>query len=291
MRLEDIAESTIIDKGWSSDIKFLIKDKSGKKYILRLSSIDKRNEKEKEYEIITLFSSLSFPTSTPVDSGITEDGKYFYMILNWVEGEDLEKVLPSLSEDEQYKKGKEAGHILSLIHSIPLKDEDIPTSTKKEKKLRQLKAYKESSVRIKGDDVVIEYLLDHIDDIWVEKPVYLHGDFHPGNLIYTNEGRIGVIDYNRWEVGDIYEEFYKGECFGVESSVPFVRGMIDSYYNYSVPDSFWRAFAFYSLHAALFSIKWAEKFGEEEVESMKKRGTRIISDFKDLSSCVPSWYK
>ena len=30
MRLEDIAESTIIDKGWSSDIKFLIKDKSGK---------------------------------------------------------------------------------------------------------------------------------------------------------------------------------------------------------------------------------------------------------------------
>lgn len=94
MRLEDIAESTIIDKGWSSDIKFLIKDKSGKKYILRLSSIDGKKEKEKEYEMITLFSSFSFPTSTPVDSGITEDGKYFYMILNWVEGEDLEKVLP-----------------------------------------------------------------------------------------------------------------------------------------------------------------------------------------------------
>lgn len=47
MRLEDIAESTIIDKGWSSDIKFLIKDKSGKKYILRLSSIDGKKKKRR----------------------------------------------------------------------------------------------------------------------------------------------------------------------------------------------------------------------------------------------------
>ena len=47
---------------------------------------------------------------------------------------------------------------------------------------------------------------------------------------------------------------------------------------------------FYSLHAALYSIKWAEKFGEEEVKNMKKRGERILSDFKDLSSPIPSWY-
>ena len=47
MRLEEIAESTIIDKGWSSDIKFLIKDNDGMKYILRLSTIDGKKEKEK----------------------------------------------------------------------------------------------------------------------------------------------------------------------------------------------------------------------------------------------------
>ena len=177
-----------------------------------------------------------------------------------------------------------------VVDRIPLKDEDIPLFTKKEKKLRQLKAYESSNNRITGDKVVIEYLKDSIDDIWKEKPVYLHGDFHPGNLIYTDKKRIGVIDYNRWEVGDRFEEFYKIESFGVEISVPFAISMIDSYFNTSIPSSFWRAFAFYSLHAALYSIKWAEKFGEEEVKNMKKRGERILSDFKDLSSPIPSWY-
>ena len=37
--------------------------------------------------------------------------------------------------------------------------------------------------------------------------MYQHGDFHPGNLIYMENGEIGVIDFNRWEVGDPYEEF------------------------------------------------------------------------------------
>lgn len=60
-----------------------------------------------------------------------------------------------------------------------------------------------------------------IKKIWKEPPVYMHGDFHPGNLIYMRDGTIGVIDFNRWEVGDPYEEFYKLESFGVEVSIPY----------------------------------------------------------------------
>ena len=291
MKSIEVMECRKIEKGWSSDNKYLLKDRGGRKYLLRLSPIDKREEKEKEYEILKLFSSLSFPTSSPIESGVTEDGKHFYMLLDWVEGEDLENVLPSFGAEKQYDLGLEAGHILSSIHSLPLRSEDTAFNTNIEKKIRQLKAYKESRNRIEGDDAIIEYLENNIGDIQIDEPVYLHGDFHPGNLIYTNEGRIGVIDYNRWKVGDRYEEFYKSECFGVESSIPFVKGLIDSYFSYSVPDRFWRAFAYYSLHAALYSIKWAEKFGEEEVEGMKRRGVRIISDFGNLKSPVPSWYK
>lgn len=37
---------------------------------------------------------------------------------------------------------------------------------------------------------------------------------------------IGVIDFNRWEVGDPYEEFYKLESFARELSVPYCIGQI-----------------------------------------------------------------
>lgn len=68
--------------------------------------------------------------------------------------------------------------------------------------MQQLSRYEESHVRIDGDEIAIKYVKENIDLIWKEKPVYMHGDYHPGNLIYTDNGLIGVIDFNRWEVGD-----------------------------------------------------------------------------------------
>ena len=60
---------------------------------------------------------------------------------------------------------------------------------------------------------------------------------------------------------------------------------------YEMISSLWKSFAFYSLHAALYSIKWAKNYGEEVNNMKRRRGRRIISDFGDLSSGVPSMYK
>ena len=49
MKSIEVMECRKIEKGWSSDNKYLLKDSGGKKYLLRLSPIDKREEKEKEY--------------------------------------------------------------------------------------------------------------------------------------------------------------------------------------------------------------------------------------------------
>ena len=65
----------------------------------------------------------------------------------------------------------------------------------------QLARYEESNVRISGDEIAVAYVKDNINSIWRKSPVYMHGDFHPGNLIYMQDGSIGVIDFNRWEVG------------------------------------------------------------------------------------------
>ena len=166
--------------------------------------------------------------SQPIDFGICNNGKNVYMLLTWVEGKDLEEVLSDLTEEEQYQLGRQAGKVLKKIHSID------------------------------GDEITIKYVKENIDLIWKEKPVYMHGDYHPGNLIYTDNG---VIDFNRWEVGDPYEEFYKLESFGIENSIPYCIGQIDAYFDDQIPEDFWITLAVYVAHASLFLIKWAEKFG------------------------------
>ena len=279
-----------IDKGWSSDKKYHIRTQEDEHLLLRISSNEEYDIKKKEFEIIEKYSKLGFQMSMPKGFGVCNENQNTYMLLTWLEGCDLETVLPQLTEKEQYQLGRQAGKILQKIHSVQLAKEDIPVKTKKEKKLLQLAKYEESGLRIPNDEIAVRYVKENIDQIWKKSPVYLHGDFHPGNLIYMKDASIGVIDFNRWEVGDPFEEFYKLENFGIESSIPYCIGQIDAYFDDSVPMDFWIANAVYVAQASLFSIKWAEKFGQQEIDGMVARAKRAFIDFDDFKTIIPNWY-
>ncbi|MBR1392077.1 MAG: phosphotransferase [Lachnospiraceae bacterium] len=279
-----------IAKGWSTDEKYLIITEEGQKQLLRISPIDTYEGKKKEFEIIEKYSKTGINMSRPISFGKCNQRKNTYMLLSWVEGPDLERVLPTLPEAKQYQLGRDAGMILRKIHSIEVEQQDVPQTTKKEKKLRQLQLYEDSKVRVEHDEPAIQYVKDNIWRIWKEKPVYEHGDFHPGNLIYMEDGSIGVIDFNRWEVGDPYEEFLKLESFVREISIPYCIGQIDAYFDDDIPEDFWNVHAVYAAHAALYSIKWAEKFGQEDIDRMQKRCITAFEDFENFRRVIPVWY-
>ena len=283
-------EIVLLEKGYSTDKKYHIKTDVGKQLLLRISNISEFDKKEKEYAIIRKFAALGFTMSEPISFGTCNNGNNVYMILSWVEGRDLEEELGKLTERQQYLLGRQAGKILKEIHSICVDIQDIPKKTKIEKKLLQLENYENSQVRVPEDDFVIQFVKENINKIWSKSPVYLHGDFHPGNLIYVKDGDIGVIDFNRWEVGDPYEEFYKLESFGIEKSIPYCVGQIDEYFNDAIPMNFWEVLAVYVAHASLYSIKWAEKFGIEEIEGMKKRCEAAFKNYNKFKEVVPAWY-
>lgn len=190
-----------VNKGWSNDLKYYIETVNDEKLLLRLSDISCYEEKQKEYDIIRKYSALGFKMSMPLEFGICDEGRHVYMLLTWIEGEDLKEALPKLSEQMQYRLGQEAGKILKKIHSIEVSDEDIPKETKIPKKLNQMDRYFNSNLRIDRDEVALKYIQENIHKLSMMTPCYLHGDFHPGNLVLTLNGEIGVIDFNRWEVG------------------------------------------------------------------------------------------
>lgn len=279
-----------IDKGWSFDTKYFIETINGEKWILRISPIEFYEQKKKEYEVIGLYSRLGFPMSKPISFGVCNEGKQVYQLLTWVEGEELEQALPKLSPEQQYELGREAGRILRKIHQIPVPKDKIPTKTKIPRKKEQMNRYINSEVRIPNDEGIIKFFYENIDKIWSKPPVYQHGDFHPGNLILTPEGKIGVIDFNRWEIGDPYEEFYKLEIFGTAVSIPYSRGQIDAYFDDNVPGDFWEILAVYVAHASLYSIKWAEKFGQKDIDNMVKICSKSLRHYDHFQRMIPIWY-
>jgi aminoglycoside phosphotransferase (APT) family kinase protein len=131
---------------------------------------------------------------------------------------------------------------------------------------------------------------DNINLICSKPPVYRHGDFHMGNLLYTPSGSIGVIDFQRSGCGDAYEDFYKIQMFDVPLSIPFSVGYLRGYFNGAPSEEFWRINSVYVAHTSLYSIIWAMPFGKNEVEEMSGRAFKNIEDFSGFSEIVPKWY-
>ena len=98
-----------VNKGWSRDKKFHIITDEGHHLLLRISDEATYTVKKKENEIINKISELDFHMSRPLDFGLCQEG--VYMLLTWVEGDDLEMVLPALSPVRQYNLGYKAGQI------------------------------------------------------------------------------------------------------------------------------------------------------------------------------------
>lgn len=283
-------EIQAVDKGYSKDQKYHIITNEQEHLLLRCSLIKNFFQKEREYQFIRKVEETGITMTKPVSFGICNEGQWVYLLLTWVEGVDLEEVLGNFPVERQYELGRQAGNILRTIHQIPLNEDENPIETKIPKKLLQLEKYEHSLRRVENDEGVVEYVKQNIQKIWREKPTYLHGDFHPGNLIYQSDGTIGVIDFNRWEIGDPYEEFYKLESFGVELSIPYCIGQIEGYFNDQVPEQFWETLAVYVAHSSLYSIEWATQFDEEEILGMVQRYHASIKHFDHYKQIVPTWY-
>jgi aminoglycoside phosphotransferase (APT) family kinase protein len=274
--------------GWSADKKYKVTGERGEALLLRLSDACFYEQKQAEYETIRRFAALGFPQSRPVAFGLCEDGRSVYMLLSWVEGQGMEQALPEMPVKRQYALGQEAGRILKGYHSLLV---DRQPASRKERKLKQLAAYEGCSLRVSGDEAVIGFVRAHIRYVEVLPPCYLHGDFHPGNLVLTPQGQVGVIDFNRWKVGDPCEEFVKLGLFSQEVSPAFCRGQIEGYFGGEPPLAFWQALAVYAAHTALYSILWAQPYGQEDIAGMVRRYHRTMGDYDGFKTLVPAWYR
>lgn len=278
-------------KGWSSDKKYYIEDVEGRKLLLRLSESGDFHRKQAEYDTLKRFNVLEFPMSRAVNMGTCCQGRYTYMLLTWVEGRSLEECLADLSPQDQYHLGAEAGRQLRQMHTIP-NDRGLPhwEEQMRAKMLSRIQEYEDCPYHVEGDEQAAAYVRANIGLIQDVEKVFQHGDYHVGNLILTDEGRIGVIDFNRWDNGDYVEEFYKLQAFDRVWSVPFARGKLEGYFEGPPTESFWARLALYVAYSSLYSIKWAIPYGTADIESMILRCRMALEDYDDFRSIIPRWY-
>jgi aminoglycoside phosphotransferase (APT) family kinase protein len=279
-----------VNKGWSSDKKYQIETSDGKRLLLRVADISHYDRKKAEFEKMKEVAALGVPMSQPLDFGICDNGKSVYLLLTWCDGEDAEVVLPHLTETEQYVLGIKSGKILRLIHSIPAPKEQEEWSIRFNRKTsNKIEQYKVCGIKFDGDDKIIGYIENNRHLLSSRPQCYQHGDYHVGNMIISPDNALSIIDFNRPDFGDPWEEFNRIVWSATVSS-HFATGQLNGYFDGKPPIEFFKLLAFYISSNTLSSIYWAISFGEKEIATMKKQAKDVLFWFGNMNNLVPTWY-
>lgn len=280
----------LINKGWSTDIKYHIKTNDNRQLLLRISDISAFDRKKEEYEIMKMLDCCNILMSRPVDFGVCNNNKSVFILLTWLDGFDAEVVLSTLTTKEQYDLGYIAGKTLRIIHQIlaPIYQEDWAERFNK-KTDRKIRNYEACAIKIEKADKIIDYINDNRFLLKNRAQTFQHGDFHAGNMIVTAQNEIGIIDFNRYDYGDPWEEFNR-IVWCAEISRHFASGRINGYFEGDVPETFFKLMALYIGSNTLSSVPWAIPFGESEVKTMINQARTVLNWYNDFSSFIPKWY-
>ena len=277
-----------INKGWSDDKKYCAVDENGARYLLRVSDISQYDAKLSEFNMMKRLSSLEIPMCMPVEFGICEEG--VYSVQSWIDGEDAEKLMPEYCDAKQYEFGIEAGRILRRIDSIPAPDNIEDWETRFNRKLdNKIRKYGECPIKYENGQAFIDCINENRYLLKNRPQVYQHGDYHVGNMMIDRSGRLFIIDFNRSDYGDPWEEFNR-IVWCAQNSPIFAAGMVNGYFENNVPSEFWRLLALYISGNALSSVYWAIPFGRDQVKVMLDQAKQILSWYDNMRRQVPTWY-
>ena len=176
----------------------------GSKYVVRLPRIHWATDSiHKEYEWVPkLAPLLKTPLSLPVFKGNPDSSYPFYwLVLKWNEGHN-----PDFEKDCEYESlAKELAYFLNELHRIkltngPISRRGVPLKEVDEKTklaITQLAG----EINVTAVSALWQDLSTNIP-YWNKEPVWIHGDFLPGNILIKKKRLSAVIDFSDIGIGD-----------------------------------------------------------------------------------------
>ena len=277
----------LIDKGWSHDKKYHVTAEDGTNYFLRVTSKEKGANYAEMFRIQKEAVSMGVPMPKPITSGNCEEG--VYILESWIDGEDANEVIPKFADSRQYALGLDAGRILKKIHSIPAPEGRQDWAQRFNAKIdRNIQRYQNCPIKFDGAERMIDYINANRRLLADRPQVFQHGDYHIGNMMIEN-GRIVIIDFDRLDYGDPWEEFNR--IVWCAQTVPiFASGIVNGYFDGEVPLAFWKLLALYIFSNQLSSVPWAIPYGNSEVQTMLNQAKDVLAWYDNMENPVPTWY-
>lgn len=288
--LKKIQSITPFNKGWSNDQKFIVVTED-KKYLLRVTDFENKHKYLDHAELLKQSAEHNIPTHKLAAHGKCVNNTCYFLLLDWIEGNDADGVINNFTLREQYTFGIKAGEILAEIHNFkPVGESTEPWSTRYNRKIaKKIKMYNNCELKYDNGHLLMDVINKYRHLLDNNRNVQHHGDFHIGNMLIDSNHKLHIIDFDRHDTGEAYEEFNR-ITWCASASPAFASGRIDGYFNNDVPDEFWELLLLYISSNMLSSLPWAIPFGDKEIRTMRKSYAEILDWYDNFERVVPNWY-
>lgn len=175
----------------------------GSEYVIRLPRIDWATKNiNKECEWVPKISRfLKIPISEPLFKGNPNKSyPWSWTVAKWNEGHN-----PNFEKENEYELlAKDLAFFLNELHGIKLAN---GPSSRRGIPLKELDVQTRKAIgKLEGEIDIqsITSLWNHLLNIppWSKDPVWVHGDFLPGNILVKNNRLSAVIDFSDVGIGD-----------------------------------------------------------------------------------------
>jgi aminoglycoside phosphotransferase len=291
--IPELTDETLIPitKGYSFDLKY-VTQWNGQRVLLRIYELALSERVQDKVVKMRAFRERGVRCQEVYAFGVIPEENFCYTIFSFLEGEDGEVALSSLTEAEQYRAGYEAGVDLWKMHELPIvaskSDHMAFVTTKFEKAVER---YLKLETRIPYDQKIIDYVRRNLPLIGESKLVFAHHDYHAGNLIIQHGKYAGVIDFNRCGVNTAYSEFDKLELFSSRLSIPFSKGMIQGYFSDEVPDLFWKIRSVHMAQLMIYHMNWVTDFFPQDLPLAEEAIEYVLETYDGFHRTIPKWYE
>lgn len=277
-----------ISKGMSGDKKFKCTDREGNCFLMRVSDLEEYDRKLQEYNFLKKIGQANLPVPKCVE--FCKKDNSVYTLLSWLDGEEVDKVLPGLTEKKQYELGVKAGNILAKIHKAATLDKQPDAWSDRYLGVIEprIEAYRAEGVEFEGADRILNFIEENKHLLKQREQCGHHGDYHMGNLITKGE-EIFVIDWHTVDFDNIGDPWYEFNRIGAEYPA-FASGQIDGYFDGKIPDEFWKLFALYLSASAITSVVWAKYYAPNKLNEILQLNKNVLDWFDNMKQSIPTWY-
>ena len=158
------------------------------------------------------------------------------------------------------------------------------------KMARKVESYRACPLRLPELDEFAAYALDSAALLSGRPSTFQHGDYSVANMVLDAAFRLGVIDFDRMDYGDPWEEFSRLP-WSVACSPAFSRALLRAYFRGEPPAAFWPLLALYVAVNQISSLPWAIPRGGEQVEILRQQARQVRAWYDGpYGLSRPTWY-